>query len=190
VRLRFEVEAARFAVSAHFHVLGSALPHRHRRMRQVRQAEQRAIALMLDRIELRRKRFDLLRARLVRLAHRGRVLAPPCGARDLVAGGILEALETLDLRNEPSARHLERREVFQRLVGIHPAVAQTCTDDVGVIADERGVEHGPSIVRYDPGVAIVRKAVFPVAGLGTRFLPATKAQPKEMLPLVDKPIIQ
>src|SRR4026208_235559 len=36
----------------------------------------------------------------------------------------------------------------------------------------------------------IRKAVFPVAGLGTRFLPATKAQPKEMLPLVDKPIIQ
>jgi len=36
----------------------------------------------------------------------------------------------------------------------------------------------------------VRKAVFPVAGLGTRFLPATKAQPKEMLPIVDKPIIQ
>jgi UTP--glucose-1-phosphate uridylyltransferase len=49
-----------------------------------------------------------------------------------------------------------------------------------------------------PGVAAnckvmadkVRKAVFPAAGLGTRFLPATKAQPKEMLPLVDKPIIQ
>ena len=39
-------------------------------------------------------------------------------------------------------------------------------------------------------VAKVRKAVFPAAGLGTRFLPATKAQPKEMLPLVDKPIIQ
>ena len=36
----------------------------------------------------------------------------------------------------------------------------------------------------------VRKAVFPAAALGTRFLPATKAQPKEMLPLVDKPIIQ
>jgi UTP--glucose-1-phosphate uridylyltransferase len=44
---------------------------------------------------------------------------------------------------------------------------------------------------YDALVAIrVRKAVFPAAGLGTRFLPATKAQPKEMLPLVDKPIIQ
>jgi UTP--glucose-1-phosphate uridylyltransferase len=38
--------------------------------------------------------------------------------------------------------------------------------------------------------ARVRKAVFPAAGLGTRFLPATKAQPKEMLPLIDKPIIQ
>ncbi len=36
----------------------------------------------------------------------------------------------------------------------------------------------------------VRKAVFPVAGLGTRFLPATKAMPKEMLPLVDKPLVQ
>ena len=38
--------------------------------------------------------------------------------------------------------------------------------------------------------SLIRKAVFPAAGLGTRFLPATKAQPKEMLPLVDKPIIQ
>jgi UTP--glucose-1-phosphate uridylyltransferase len=37
---------------------------------------------------------------------------------------------------------------------------------------------------------IVKKAVFPVAGLGSRFLPATKAQPKEMMPVVDKPLIQ
>src|SRR6185295_9633459 len=44
---------------------------------------------------------------------------------------------------------------------------------------------------YDGRMAsALRKAVFPAAGLGTRFLPATKAQPKEMLPLVDKPIIQ
>jgi UTP--glucose-1-phosphate uridylyltransferase len=42
------------------------------------------------------------------------------------------------------------------------------------------------VTRHDT----IRKAVFPAAGLGTRFLPATKAQPKEMLPLVDKPIIQ
>jgi UTP--glucose-1-phosphate uridylyltransferase len=39
-------------------------------------------------------------------------------------------------------------------------------------------------------MSTIRKAVFPAAGLGTRFLPATKAQPKEMLPLVDTPIIQ
>src|SRR5271169_6033610 len=36
----------------------------------------------------------------------------------------------------------------------------------------------------------ITKAIFPVAGLGTRFLPATKATPKEMLPIVDKPLIQ
>ena len=36
----------------------------------------------------------------------------------------------------------------------------------------------------------VKKAVFPVGGMGTRFLPATKALPKEMLPIVDKPLIQ
>jgi len=39
-------------------------------------------------------------------------------------------------------------------------------------------------------MGIIKKLVIPVAGLGTRFLPATKAQPKEMLPIVDKPIIQ
>src|SRR5215831_13556799 len=41
-----------------------------------------------------------------------------------------------------------------------------------------------------PATRPVRKAVFPVAGMGTRFLPATKAVPKEMLPVVDKPVIQ
>jgi UTP--glucose-1-phosphate uridylyltransferase len=47
------------------------------------------------------------------------------------------------------------------------------------------------VLCYDGPMALtVKKAVFPAAGLGTRFLPATKAQPKEMLPLVDKPIIQ
>src|SRR2546428_12155976 len=55
----------------------------------------------------------------------------------------------------------------------------------------RGARAPSSQVRpgYDETVK-VRKAVFPAAGLGTRFLPATKAQPKEMLPVVDKPIIQ
>jgi UTP--glucose-1-phosphate uridylyltransferase len=44
--------------------------------------------------------------------------------------------------------------------------------------------------RGEKSMKPVRKAVFPVAGLGTRFLPATKASPKEMLPIVDKPLIQ
>jgi UTP--glucose-1-phosphate uridylyltransferase len=44
-------------------------------------------------------------------------------------------------------------------------------------------------MRTNPTSAI-RTAVFPVAGRGTRFLPATKASPKEMLPVVDKPLIQ
>lgn len=46
------------------------------------------------------------------------------------------------------------------------------------------------IVRLEQMPKKIRKAVFPAAGLGTRFLPATKASPKEMLPLVDKPLIQ
>ena len=44
--------------------------------------------------------------------------------------------------------------------------------------------------RHDRSRKPIRKAVFPVAGLGTRFLPATKAIPKEMLPIVDRPLIQ
>jgi len=39
-------------------------------------------------------------------------------------------------------------------------------------------------------VPTIKKAIMPVAGFGTRFLPATKAQPKEMIPVVDKPVIQ
>src|SRR5690625_5138327 len=47
-----------------------------------------------------------------------------------------------------------------------------------------------SISFLDIAMKPIRKAVFPVAGMGTRFLPATKAMPKEMLPVVDKPLIQ
>ena len=39
-------------------------------------------------------------------------------------------------------------------------------------------------------MTVIRKCIIPAAGFGTRFLPATKAQPKEMLPIVDKPVIQ
>jgi UTP--glucose-1-phosphate uridylyltransferase len=54
----------------------------------------------------------------------------------------------------------------------------------------RGVVYNPPAMSPARRPAPIRKAVFPAAGLGTRFLPATKAQPKEMLPLVDKPVIQ
>ena len=62
-------------------------------------------------------------------------------------------------------------------------------------AAARGGDEGRGYTRPHPspcprGSMRVRKAVFPAAGWGTRFLPATKAQPKEMLPLVDKPVIQ
>src|SRR5712672_1542389 len=53
-------------------------------------------------------------------------------------------------------------------------------------ADPPNLSPGPPTMTMPP----VRKAIFPAAGLGTRFLPVTKAQPKEMLPLVDKPTIQ
>lgn len=46
------------------------------------------------------------------------------------------------------------------------------------------------IVKKSSNTKRIRKAVFPVAGLGTRFLPATKAMPKELLPIIDKPLIQ
>jgi len=48
----------------------------------------------------------------------------------------------------------------------------------------------PATPRASKPMKPVRKAIFPVAGLGTRFLPATKAMPKEMLPVVDRPLIQ
>ena len=47
-----------------------------------------------------------------------------------------------------------------------------------------------SLASLDKIMENLRKAVFPVAGFGTRFLPATKAMPKELLPIVDKPLIQ
>ena len=49
-----------------------------------------------------------------------------------------------------------------------------------------------SSIKFLQGIYFVKikKAVFPVAGFGTRFLPATKAMPKELLPIVDKPLIQ
>lgn len=53
-----------------------------------------------------------------------------------------------------------------------------------------GMHIGKTRCKAGEARMLVRKAIIPAAGLGTRFLPATKAQPKEMLPIVDKPTIQ
>src|SRR5438034_4057633 len=69
---------------------------------------------------------------------------------------------------------------------------------VGMLSIIGAVRSGPEktfgytayLAEEDDSAMKVKKAVIPAAGLGTRFLPATKSQPKEMLPLVDKPAIQ
>jgi UTP--glucose-1-phosphate uridylyltransferase len=60
----------------------------------------------------------------------------------------------------------------------------------GMDAAERPWLDGPLSAMMRARMRPIRKAIFPVAGLGTRFLPATKAMPKEMLPVVDRPLIQ
>jgi UTP--glucose-1-phosphate uridylyltransferase len=111
------------------------------------------------------------------------------------------SFEPFQLRNHAATRRFERRDFLERLVGIEPPVPQPGPHLLDVVAHVCRIEHATStailysraaqVLCYDLGVpSPVRKAVFPAAGLGTRFLPATKAQPKEMLPLVDKPIIQ
>ena len=57
-------------------------------------------------------------------------------------------------------------------------------------ANEPGFGRGGTTMKQDDAMRRVRKAVIPVAGLGTRFLPATKAMPKEMLTIVDRPVVQ
>ena len=130
-------------------------------------------------------------------------------------GGILIALEPFHLGDQPAPARFERGDLLQVSVRIQATIAQARSDVLHVIAHKSGIEHPTILYRYrvrpqctrrasDPDRFevrftqlwrsvfdnVIRKAVFPAAGLGTRFLPATKAQPKEMLPLVDKPIIQ
>ena len=119
-------------------------------------------------------------------------------------GRVLLALELLHLGDERAPLGVERRQRVEFGVHAHAALGEAFADDIEMIADEGWVEHVSDRISKAPErcdtiaplevfltmAARVRKAVFPAAGLGTRFLPATKAQPKEMLPLVDKPIIQ
>ena len=107
-------------------------------------------------------------------------------------------LQRFDDRDALSPIALERGQLFQQWLEAGAARQQAGLHFVETVANECGVEHGVTYSRRlrwrrersGPCPTRVRKAVFPAAGLGTRFLPATKAQPKEMLPLVDKPIIQ
>jgi UTP--glucose-1-phosphate uridylyltransferase len=146
---------------------------------------------MFDLIELDAELADLLRSLAVRFEDRARVFSLTLGARNLIAGRILIALQTFELGNQTPAPVLQRGELFELAVNRETAAFQAALHLVLVVADVRRVKHAEIV--SDTIVAVksrVRKVVFPAAGLGTRFLPATKAQPKEMLPLVDKPIIQ
>ena len=181
-------------------------------MRQVRDRHQQRAALLLDLIELDFELPDLLRARLVGRKHVARRPAPAAWR------AATSSPAAFCSRFRPSTSGISRRrrassvgDLLELRVRIEATVAQAGSDVLHVIAHERGIEHrvqsytgrSPLIacvtgyrLRSDPQLwrsvvtQPIRKAVFPAAGLGTRFLPATKAQPKEMLPLVDKPIIQ
>ncbi len=114
-------------------------------------------------------------------------------------------LQRLDTGQDLPARPIELSQRGEGRLETGPAGEEALPGGLEVVTKESGVEHVCILVDA-PGAAplgkapplhypcrvnaTVRKAVFPAAGLGTRFLPATKAQPKEMLPLVDKPTIQ
>ena len=82
-------------------------------------------------------------------------------------------------------REIERAERLALDSGRVPSIPRASRTGVRVANGPAALETRPC-----PPTRPVRKAVIPAAGLGTRFLPATKAQPKEMLPVVDKPAIQ
>ncbi len=96
---------------------------------------------MLGLIELDLELADLLRAGLAGGKERGRVLTLPLGARDFVAGGVLLALEPLDLGNQPPPPRFERRQLLEIGVDIEAAVAKRGADLLEVIAHECGVYH-------------------------------------------------
>ena len=75
--------------------------------------EQQRAALVLDLIDLDFDLPDVLRARLVRREDRGRVLALALGTRHLIAGGVLLALETLELGDQPASARFERRQLLE-----------------------------------------------------------------------------
>ena len=90
--------------------------------------------MLLDLVELDFDLPDLLRACLVGRKDRGRVLSLTLGARDLVAGGVLLALQALELGNQTTTPELQRRKLFQLGVQTQTAVLQSVTDLLDVIS--------------------------------------------------------
>lgn len=84
-------------------------------------------------------------------------------------------------------------EEFQRLIEqmdqLTPPQRQRLAEQLGILEPSSTIHRSEEHPLHGTK-QVVRKAVFPVAGLGTRFLPATKVNPKEMLPVADKPLIQ
>ena len=167
-------------------------------MRQIRQRQQQRVAPLFHLGQRDLVLLDLLGAGLVLCEDAARIAALFLGARDRFTRRVLFPLQILDERDQSPPLRLERGEGRQIGGRIETARTQPRRHILCVISHVPGIEHGscyPACDRMrshgvDALSAPVRKAVFPAAGLGTRFLPATKAQPKEMLPLVDKPIIQ
>jgi len=113
-------------------------------VREIRQVENGRGSLMLDRVELESELFDLLRPRAIRFLDRRGIVTLALRSGDLVARRVLRALQPFDLRNQPPPRRFERRDVFDRLVGIEPAIAEAGADLFDVIANVLGVEHATS----------------------------------------------
>ncbi len=122
-------------------IVRRGLPDRHAVVRQVGQRQQRGIALVLDGVELDAELLDLLIALPARLLDVGRVLPLALRLGDLVARRVLLAFEALVLTDEPLPQALERRDVFERLVGIEAAVSQPFTDLLDVVTNVCGIQH-------------------------------------------------
>ena len=147
VRERLEIKLRRLAPCAHHHVVGFALADGHRGMRKIGQRHQQRRSLLLDLIQLDAKLSNLLRPLTIGLQDAARVLALALCARNLVAGRILIALQSFELGNQPAPLVLERRQLFELAVSVHPAILQTAFDVFLVIAHINRVKHGEIVCR-------------------------------------------
>ena len=141
VSLRLEREGRDRAPPPHFLVVVGRGPERDAGVRQVGQRHEQRVALAFDLIELDLELLDLLRALLIDGEDRRRILPLPLGFRDLLASGLLLALQTLDGRQEPPALCFELGEAVEIRRPFLPAALQAGPDDVQVIANESRVDH-------------------------------------------------